>query len=756
MVRPGTDEAEDQVFGMDRRRFLGLTGSLGLGLTVAGSVPFASTLLRASSAQAGDAATFSAAHERVDTWTSSLCQFCATGCGVQIGTAAGAPVMVRGTADHPVNQGLLCLKALHQAEVLRADGRLTDPMVRDGDDLVETSWDRALDEVVGRLRRTIEQHGPGAVAIYNTGQLLQEEYYAISKLARGALGTPNLDGNPRLCMASAVVGYIRSFGSDGPPNSYEDLEATDYVYLTGANLHEAHPIIGGRLMARIQRGGCKLVVADPRAIQFTRLADIYLPIRPGSDVALLNAMQHVVLREGLVDRDYLAAHTTGIEDVEELVGDYPPERAAQICGVPATDIEAAALGFAEADAAMSAWTMGINQQTRGTAAVNQLCNLHLMTAQIGRPGAGPFSITGQPSSMDFRQAGGGPSLPGYRSLANEEHRQQVADAWGIDVARLPEDSRAAGQIWQSIEDGDIRFLWVIGTNPAVSFPETLWATDVLRRVDTLVVQDIFPTETTELADVLLPAAMWGEKTGTFTNSERRVNLLKQAVEPVGQARSDFDIVVDVGRRLGYGELFTFTTTEEAFDEFKALTGGRPCDLRGITYARLEAENGLQWPVPQDTHPGTPRLYVDGRFNTPDGRAVLHAMDHVPPDEEPDDDYPFWLNTGRVQEHWHTMTKTGRIPSVLKRVPENYVEINPADAREYGIDPGDRVRIRSRRGEMEVIARVTATVAPRSLFVSMHFGPLFGSRPVNDLTGRFFDALSNQPAFKHTAAMIERA
>jgi ferredoxin-nitrate reductase len=744
-----TDGADAPLFGLDRRRFLQLSGGAGLGLAVAGSLPFAGQLLRPA------AAAGVAPEDRVDTWTTSTCQFCATGCGLQIGTAAGTAVMVRGAVDHPVNQGLLCQKSLHQAEVLRAPGRLADPLLRDGDALRAVSWERALEQMVARLRATIAEHGPASVAIYNTGQLLQEEFYTLSKLARGAIKTPNLDGNPRLCMASAVTGYQRSFGTDGPPSCYDDLAETDLVYLTGANLHEAHPILGGRLMARLARGGCKLVVADPRAIQFAQLADLYLPIRPGTDVALLNAMQHVLVRDGFVDRRYVEAHTTGFDELAALVADTPPSWAAPICGVPAADIETAARWFGEADAALSLWTMGINQQTRGTAAVNQLCNLHLLTGQLGRPGAGPFSITGQPSSMDFRQAGGGGSLPGYRSLAKPEHRQQIADAWGIDVADLPEAPVSAPRIWECIEAGEIRFLWVIGTNPAVTFPDTLWATEVLRSVDTLVVQDVFETETTDLADVVLPAAMWGEKSGTFTNSERRVNVLRQAVAPHGRARSDFDIFVEVGHRLGYGELFPFQSTEDAFDEFKALTEGRPCDLRGITYDRLEAAGGLQWPVPHEGHPGTPRLYTDGRFNTEDGRAVLHAMPYEPPMEEPDEAFPFWLNTGRVQEHWHAMSKTGRIPAVLKRSPESYVEVNPTDAERLGIRSGQRVRLRSRRGEMELAARVTAKVAPGSLFVPMHFGPRFGSRPVNDLTGRFFDEFSSQPALKHTAATIEK-
>ena len=750
-----TDAGDQQVFGMDRRRFLQLCGATGLGVAVASTVRFGGSMLAPPAARAGlvgdpvDAA--------VDAWTYTTCQFCATGCGLYLGTRNGEPVVARGNPDYPVNQGLLCQKGLHQAGALRAPDRLSQARRRDGDELVAVDVEEALDEVVDRIAAAIDEHGPESVAIFNTGQLLQEEYYVISKLARGALGTPHLDGNPRLCMASAVVGYARSFGTDGPPNSYEDFEETDFVFLTGSNLHEAHPILGGRLMARLEQGGCTLVVADPRAIQFAQRADIYLPIRPGSDVALLNAMQHVVLDEGLIDRGYIDAHTNGFEELEALVADYPPERAADICEVPADDIRRAALGFGEAEAAMSLWTMGINQQKHGVAAVNQINNLHLITGHIGRPGAGPFSITGQPSSVDFRQAGGGPSLPGYRNIANDEHRQEIADAWGVDVGRLPSSTTPAHEIWRAAEAGDVKVLWIIGTNPAVTFPDARWAREVMRQVDTLIVQDAFhPTETTVLADILLPAAMWGEKTGTFTNSDRRVNLLRQAVDPPDQARSDFEIVTEVGRRLGHEELFDFADTEAAFDELKHVTDGRPCNLVGITFQRLEDEQGLQWPVPDESHPGTPRLYTDGVFNTEDGRAVLHAMDYQPPGEEPDDEHPFWFNNGRIQEHWHTLTKTGRIDELSRWMPEMFVEINPRDAEELGVAAGDKVRVRSPRGELTATARVTAKVAPGSLFAPMHFGELAGTQPANDLTGQFFDEFSSQPGYKQTVAAVERA
>lgn len=741
----------NRIFQMERRDFLKVCTGVGLGLTAAAALPLAGRAVTSALGATG-LATAAPVDQLVDRWTYSTCQFCATGCGLYIGTRAGEPVVVRGNPDYPVNQGFLCQKAIHQADVLRVDGRAKTPLLRRDGRLERADWDTALDEVVTRIREAVNRRGPGSVAIYSSGQLLQEENYVIGKLARGALGTPHLDGNPRLCMASAVVGYTRSFGSDGPPNAIEDLDETDWVMIIGANLHAAHPIMGGRLMARLQRGGCKLVVVDPRAHQFSRLADHYLPIRPGSDVALLNGMQHVLVRDGLIDRSYIDAHTVDFDEVAALVAGYPPERAAALCGIPAGQIEEVARSFGKARAAISLWSMGINQHASGVAAVNQICNLHLLTGQIGRPGAGPFSFTGQPSSMDFRQAGGGPALVGYRRFDDDNHRREVAGAWGIDPAHLPRVSTPAPRIWEAVLAGDIDVLWVIATNPAVSFPDLGWTEQVLERVPTLIVQDgYYPTETTEHADIFLPAAIWGEKTGTFTNLDRRVNLLRQAVKPIGEARSDFDIVCEVGRRLGFERMFPFQTTEEAFNEFKELTAGRPLDMRGITYERLEREGGLRWPVPDENHPGTARRYTDGRFYRPDGRAKLWAIEYEPPLEQPDEQYPFWLNTGRVQEHWHTLTKTGRIPEIMARVPEAYLEVNPDDAAELGIRSGQRVRVWNRRGEVELVARVTARVAPGSLFIPFHFG----KQAANRLTGQFFDPFSWQPAYNHIAVGLER-
>jgi ferredoxin-nitrate reductase len=744
----GLDLLPDELFGMSRRTFFKVASGVGLGVSAGAMLPRAVTGggRTAHAAEVGPPTDAS-----VDRWTYGTCQFCATGCGLFIGTRAGEPVRVRGNPEYPVNQGLLCQKALYQADVLRAPGRATRPLRRRDGQLVPIPWDEALDELASALGDAVARRGPDAVAIYNTGQLLQEEYYVLSKLARGALGTSNLDGNPRLCMSSAVVGYQRSLGADGPPNSYEDLEATDCVLMTGANVHACHPIIGGRLLARLERGGCDLIVVDPRVTQFAQRADLHLPIRPGTDVALYNGMQHVLLRDGAVDEAYVEAHTSGFDELVETIDRYPPERTAELCEVPAADVEEAARRFAAADAATTLWTMGINQSHAGVAAVNQLCNLHLLTGQIGRPGAGPFSLTGQPSSMDFRQAGGGPSLPGYRSLADDEHRRQITEAWGIPDDRLPEGTVTAPAFLDQAADGDLDVLWIIGTNPAVSFPDLPRTRAALERPGLVVVQDIFDdVETVAFADLVLPAAMWGEKTGTFTNSERRVNLVRQAVDPPGEARSDFDIVVEVGRRLGHEELFGFRSTAEAFEEFAALTAGRPCDLSGITYDAIQRSGGLQWPVPERGHPGTPRLYTDGVFATEDGRAQLLAGEHEPPLEEPDDDYPFWLNTGRTQEHWHTRSKTGRITELERRNPAAFVELNPDDARRLAVTGGQQLRVRSRRGGFEAAARITARVAPGQLFVPFHFG----TQAANEATGAFLDPFSSQPALKQCAVAID--
>jgi ferredoxin-nitrate reductase len=742
-------EAEE-IFGLDRRRFMAVSGAAGLSLAAgSGAVLVAGGGLQTASAQGA----MLASDASVDRWVYTTCQFCATGCGLHIGVKGDTPVTVRGNANYSVNRGLLCQKSLFQAQVLRAPGRATHPLVRRNGQLVQASWDEALDLVAGHIRRVLDTHGPDGVAIYNTGQLLQEEYYAIGKLARAAIGTRHLDGNPRLCMASAVVGYARSFGTDGPPSSYEDIDQADCIVVTGANLTECHPIIGGRVVARLARGGCRLIVIDPRAIQLARMADVYLPMRPGTDVALLNGIQHVLIRDGMIDQAYIDAHSTGFEDLKKLVAAYTPERVAQICEVPAESIERAARYFGQAKAALTMWTMGINQTNGATAAVNQICNMHVITGQIGRPGTGPFSITGQPSSMDFRQAGGGSSLPGYRALANEAHRAQMAEFWGVPVERIPQRTTPAHEIFAGVAKGEIKVLWNIATNPVVSFPNAGKARADLSKAELLIVQDGYhPTETTEIAHVVLPAAIWGEKTGTFTNSERRVNLLKQAVPPIGQARSDFDIVVEVARRLGYGDLFPFKTTEDAFEELKRITANRPPDLSGITFARLEQEGGIQTPCPAPGHPGTKRLYTDGRYNTADGKARLWAIEHTPPPESPDTDYPYWLVTGRTQEHWHTRTKTGRITHLNKWAPEAYAEINPKDARKLGVQSMDRVEVRSRRGQISLVARVTAQVAPGSVFIPFHFG----KQSANALTIDAYDPLSFEPNYKQCAVAVRKA
>lgn len=730
--------------GLSRRAFLQLSLAAGSGL---GALAYG--LLGSGAALPG--------HTGVtpDNWVYSTCGFCGTGCGIEIGVKEGRAVAVRGTADYPVNEGLLCAKAIYQWQFIDAPDRGRQPLLRRdiNQPFTEASWDQALDAMAARFQDLLNRHGPESIAVYNTGQMTMEEYYALGKLCRAGLRTPNLDGNTRLCMASAVVGHIRSFGTDGPVGAYADIEAARTILLVGSNMSECHPILFGRVVRAKEEHGTKLIVVDPRVTQAARIADLHLPIRPGTDVALLNAMAHVILRDGLSDPAYIEAHTTGYAELAELVAAYPPERAAEICGVPAADIVTAARWYGAERPALSLWVMGINQSVAGTAANNLLHNLALLTGQIGRPGAGSFSITGQPAAMSSREVGGSSSYPGYRAVANPEHRAEIARLWGVDPATLPDKSPAITEIVQAIHDGKVKALWVIATNPLLSLPDQNWVAAALQKLDLLVVQDAFSTaETADYAHIFLPAALWAEKDGLFTNSERRVNRVQRAIAPPGQARPDFAIIVDLAARLGHGRLLPWPSPRACFEEIKQVNRGRPCDYSGMTYERIEARRGIQWPCPDPEHPGTPRLYADGRFNTPDGRARLHAIESAPLPETPDGQYPLWLNTGRVQEHYHTGTRTRKVAHLNNLVPEAYCELNPQDAAALGVAYGDRVRVESPRGAIFAKVVVTGIVAPGSCFVPMHFS----EGCANQLTLAAVDPFSKEPNYKQAAVRVYKA
>ncbi|MBI2185726.1 MAG: nitrate reductase [Acidobacteria bacterium] len=666
-----------------------------------------------------------------DRWISTTCGYCSVGCGMFIGVKDGRAVAVRGNADHPVNRGALCPKGLAEHHTIDADNRARYPLLRRNSAMTRIGWDEAL------------------------ATLVTEEFYTLGKLVQLGLGTPNYDGNTTLCMATAVSGYKRSFGSDGPPGAYEDLETADVVLLIGANIAENHPILCSRLRAN---PAVTIIVVDPRVTKTAMLADLHLPIRPQSDLALINGLIHLVIEHDLVDHDYVAAYTTGFDVLRESVREYTPDRVAAITGLTADVIYRTAVTYASARAAFIAWTMGVNHSTKGTETVNAIDNLALITGNIGRAGAAPFSITGQCNAMGTREAGFTSSLPGYRRFESEADREALASLWQVPVERIPSARGLAyPDIVEAVLERRIRALWIIATNPIVSFPNLGALQQALESLEFLVVQDgYYPTPTSEYAHLVLPAAIWGEKEGTYTNSERRVSKVNRAVAPPGEARADFDIFLHLAQALSVRDELVpgWQTPADAFEEWKRVSAGRLCDYSGMTYAEIERHGGLQWPFPPGTDPReTRRLYGDGRFETPDGRARLLPTTWEPFPEAPDAEFPFVLNTGRTVEHWHTRTKTGKVPILERLSPSAWVEMNPRDARRLRLRPQGRVDVVSRRGRVRgVELRMTETVAPGQVFVPFHYA----EANANQVTQSAFDPISREPNYKQSAVRIERS
>jgi len=697
-------------------------------------------------------------------WHRTLCPYCGVGCGLLVKVEGGVMVRTKGDPAHPANFGDICAKAVHLPPVLRTADRLLYPQVRARRDaeLTRVPWEMALRVAAERVREIVAAHGPDAVAFYGSGQLLTEEYYVAGKLAKGFLGTNNFDTNSRLCMASAAVGYARSLGADGPPTAYDDLERADCFFLIGTNTADCHPIVFKRIRKRklAVPDAVGVIVADPRFTETADIADLYLPLRPGSDIALLHGMLHVLWRDGAIDARFLAAHTTGWDALRAVVERYPPERAAAITGLAPATITAAARRFGRAHAALTLWSMGINQSHVGTDKNAAIVNLHLATGQIGRPGAGPFSLTGQPNAMGGRESGGlAHLLPGYRSVADPAARAVVERHWGAPPGAIaPAPGRSALQIFEGLAAGEVRAVWILCTNPAASMPDLDFVEKALRQADLVIVQDAYhPTETTRFADVLLPAAQWPEKEGVMTNSERRLTYLPKLVDPPGEALPDAEIIARFAREMGWKEAFAADGPAEIFAEFAALTAGTACDCSGVSHERLRREGPLQWPVPGPDHPGTARLYGGGRFATPDGRARLVPVEHDEPVEPADRAFPLTLTTGRVRDHWHTLTRTRHSPALVRRTPEPIVEVHPGDARRAGVADGDFVEIASRRGKAIAQARVTATIREGTCFLPFHWGRGLGFyKAANNLTLGARDPLSHQPELKACAVRLRPA
>jgi anaerobic selenocysteine-containing dehydrogenase len=651
-------------------------------------------------------------------------------------------------------------------QAVSAATRNTEPRLRAarGLDLELSNWDSAIELASGRMRDIVDHFGPDSVAFYLSGQLLTEDYYVANKLAKGFLGTNNVDSNSRLCMSSAVSAYTLAFGVDGPPCSYTDFDAADCIVFLGSNAAECHPVLFQRAVKRRDSaaGRVRIIVVDPRRTETARAADLHLQLRPGTDIPLLLGLLHVLVWDGLVDRAFIDAHTSGWDAVADAARVWTPERTERVTGVPAEDVQAAARIFGTARAALSCWAMGVNQSVAGVDASLAIINLHLATGQIGKPGAGPFSLTGQPNAMGGREVGGlAALLPGHRVVSNADHRADMARLWRVPGERLrPEPGLTAVEMFQALADGRLKAIWIAGSNPAVSMPDLSVVRAGLQRANLVVVQDAyFPTETArDFADVVLPAAQWAERDGTATSSERRVSYLPAIGTAPGHARPDWVIFADLARRLGFDGDFDYPSAEAVFEEYRECTRGTSMDLTGVSYARLRREGGIQWPCPEDATGGTERLYVDGHgFATPDGRARFNLPTWRQSPEQAREARPLQLTTGRVRDQWHTMTRTGHVPQLLKSCPGPFLALHPSDALELGLADNDLVEVATAdRGRVALPVRVTDEVQRGTAFAPFHWGALWhAGGPINDLTNSAFDPISKQPGLKLTAVRVRR-
>lgn len=708
----------------------------------------------------------------------SVCCYCGTGCGVRVQVQDGAVTGVRGDEHHPANHGRLCSKGRTLADTVRRDGaRVLSAQWRNSraEPLRNVPLADALDIAADKLAGAIGMHGPDAVGFYLSGQLLTEDYAVFNKLARALVGTNNIDTNSRLCMSSAVSGYKRTLGADAPPACYEDLDLADTVLIAGSNMAYAHPVLFRRLeAARSRRPDMKVIVVDPRRTDTAAFADLHLPIAPGSDVALFNAMLHVMIAEGLINDGYIARHTEGFDALRARVASYPPARAQAICGVPAQHIVQAARWFGEAGAALSLYTMGLNQSASGTDKNAALIHLHLATGHIGKPGAGPFSLTGQPNAMGGREAGGMATLlPGHRDPANAADRAEVAALWGVD--QLPDAPGASAvEMFDAVLDGRIKVLWIAASNPAQSLPDQAKVRAALARAECVIVQEAYASaETLAYADLVLPAATWPEKSGTVTNSERRISRVHAAIAPPGDAQPDWRLAQAVAQRLAVrmgssgmavaasgvashlAALFAYPDESAVFAEHVRMTAGRDLDYSALDYDTLHRRGPQQWPYRDGQ--GATRLYADGRFPTANGRARFRDVDYRPPVDPLTPVYPLQLMTGRLRDHWHTMARTSLSRTLTQHVEEPWVSMHSDDLRARQLAPGDLLRLQSRRGSIVAPVQADDALQPGHVFVPMHWGSGFmAGLGVNALTRPALDPISRQPELKFAAVSAQSA
>ena len=694
-------------------------------------------------------------------WNKSTCPFCGLGCGLMVGIDNNKIVEVRGMEAHPVNKGDICTLPANYPPIFYHEDRLKYPMIRKNNRLEKVSWEEAVSHVAGSFQQIIKESGPNAMAFYGGAINLTEEYYLMNKLMKAAIGTNNMECSTRICMASTAVGFISTLGADAPPTCYEDIEAADLFLIAGSNMAVSSPVLFRRVSKAKKNNHAKIIVIDPRLTKTAQIADIHLQIKPGTDVALNNSIAHVLIKEGFVNEKSIIDYTSGLEDLKLFLEDYPPSQGALITGCSEELIIQAAREIGKSKAMLSFWLQGYNHSTHAVFKSNTLHNLWLLTQNFGRPGTGPVSITGECNAMGNRWVGAlSHLLPGMRFVTNSDHRQEVADFWGIPADNIQATpGRSIMEIIKGLHTGEVRGLWITTTNPAASLPNTSWVKEGLSKAEILVVQDIFhPTETTLLGDVLLPAAQWCEKTGTYISAERRIELVEQLIEPPGEAKPDYEIIWSIARAMGFEAQFPYTSPEEIFNEFKKLTKGRICDMTGISYNRLRGEVGPQLPCPDEKHRGTPRLFTDLRFPRPDGRAALLARDYKEPAETCDKDYPVSLITGRVSGQFNTRTRTGRSPKLNEKAPDAYVERNIEESEIMDVVEGEKLEIISRRGQITLPVRQTDTILKGTAFIPWHYGPCLGTgegKSANIVTNPVFDIHSKQPEYKFSAVKIKK-
>jgi ferredoxin-nitrate reductase len=691
----------------------------------------------------------------------STCCYCGVGCGVIVEKQKNGSISVAGDPSHPVNHGSLCSKGqnLHYTVNDKTD-RLLHPQMRYNKSmpLQRVGWDEAMKRAAAVFQTFIQKYGPDSVAFYASGQCLTEEYYVLNKLMKGFIGSNNIDTNSRLCMSSAVAAYKVAFGEDVVPICYDDIELADCFFVSGGNPAWCHPILWRRVEAhKAKNPDVKIIVVDPRATDSCSIADLHLQLLPGTDVTLNHAIGRLLIENGDIDAGFIFDYTEGFAEYKTTVFQKTLQEAAGICGLMEEDICLAARYIGESKAFLTMWTMGLNQSAIGVHKNLSLINLNLITGQVGKPGSGPFSLTGQPNAMGGREVGGLSNLlPAHMELKNPEHREVVQKFWKGGVIN-PNPGFTATEMFEALNDGRLKAIWIIGTNPLVSLPNVRLAEEALKKAKFVVVQDVSnKPETLAYADLILPAAAWGEKEGTMTNSERRISYLNKVIAPPGEALPDAEIICRFAREMNY-KGFEYASAAAIYQEHARLTAKTKIDISGLTYEILKLQT-VQWPfVSRRGQQGTKRIFTDRKFYTPSSKAIISAVpDHLT-SEKPDVDYPFILTTGRIRDQWHTRSKTGKVNRLNQHVKQSYLEIHPADANTLGIKAGDMTRILSRRGEVIVEAKLSPEMKPGVVFLPMHWGKILNNdlNRANNLTNDLVDPISKEPDFKYCAVNVRK-